>query len=175
MEIEVTINKDHWKKYNKYIYKMKAREVGFGFGNFWVNLIVWCLLVMVFTILYRGLSHHQMHFPTVTFVFVIFVILFVFFIWFFKRFTDACAPSESGLLLGKHRYQFDKKGIKTIGNGYESFLRWSRILDIKTSKELIILFLDTVYAIILPIDQVEDHERFLLEIKNMKSAYDIST
>ena len=170
MDIEIKLTRDHWNEFNRFVNKLRAKQINILFGSFWLNLIAWCVLVLIIMILY-GLTKRRIDAPTAELLFFIFFILFMFFALVLYKHIKALAPSEKGLLLGTHYFIFDEKGIHSKGKGYESFHQWSTVIDIEVSKKLVILFLDTIYAFIIPIDQLDDHKSFLDEIEILRNKY----
>ena len=84
------------------------------------------------------------------------------------RLQKALAPSTHGTFIGKHHFVFNKDGIHSEGKGYRSFHEWNTVKSVERENGVIMCFIDTALAFILPEDQISDPNDFINKLESFK-------
>ena len=153
MKIDIELTLADWRRFNHYLLRRNQRALkGIANGGVAAHLIVFALLTVLFTPLFLYLD--SIHVPTAIFTGMVAVVIMTLFVINLMRLQRALAPSGNGPFVGRHRFVFDAEGIQTTGNGYRSFHEWRTVRSVKRHDGLIMLFLDTSLAFILPEDRL---------------------
>lgn len=156
MEISIKLEADDWRKFQLYIEKELPKTVKSWTDGFWFNVILWTVITLIFLSLFQNSA--KFHWPTAGFVSVIFIVMFALFIFNLVKQRKAYAPSEDGAFIGEHTFIFDEKGIRTKGKGYDGSHNWSIVKRIERVNGMLLIFLDTAYAFVLPESKLENPE-----------------
>lgn len=149
MEIEIELTLADWQRFHRYLLHRKQKTLkGFVSGGARNHLVVFVLLALIFMTLFAYLD--RVHWPTAFFVGTVAIVVMALFLINLLRLQRALAPSEGGPFVGRHRFVFDSQGIHTAGDGYRSFHEWRIVKAVTRNDGLIMLFLDTTLAFILP-------------------------
>jgi hypothetical protein len=167
VEIDIDLKKEDWSRFIKYIQKKKQRDVKGVVNGFWKNMILWCILTIIFIALFKNVG--KLHYPTATFMFVLFAAIGGYYFLHMVQLQKTLAPSENGLFIGKHHFRFDQNGIISESRKAKSHYKWEAILSVVHENDMILLFVDTAYAIVFPEKQVGDPEQFMKQIKELRA------
>lgn len=107
------------------------------------------------------------HWPTAGIVTGILVCIAIMTFFKFKKYYRAYEPDVDGVFIGTHKYKFDEDGIHSYGKGYESRHSWDIVKTIKKEAGMIMLFIDTSAAFIIPEEKVEDSDALFNHISNL--------
>jgi uncharacterized membrane protein len=158
MEVNITYEKNDWLCFQSYLEKEIVKKSRASWDKVLSNLIVWAVIGSVGMFVYRQFNHF--HWPTAGYVFAFCTVIFIFFIRDMNKLKHKFAPTESGVFIGTHKFEFTKEGIKSNGAGYNSFHTWSVVKKIVRENGSIMLFLDTAYAYIFPEHKLDDPNGF---------------
>ena len=165
VEIDIDLRKEDWFSFVKYLQRKKQRGLKGLFTGFWGNMILWCILTLIFMFLFNRLE--KFHYPTAIFMFVLFLAVFGTFLLRMAKLQKALAPSENGIFIGKHHFRFNKNGIFAEGQNAKSHYQWEAILSVVYEEGMVLLFVDTAHAMVFPERQIGDPEGFLQQIKRL--------
>jgi hypothetical protein len=110
-----------------------------------VNIALWAIIGFAFAWLYKGI-----HYPTAAVVSAVFLSGIASGYLIFLRIRKAAEPNLQGVFLGKHSYVFSPRGIEIKGKGYSSNMSWDVIQSVDETNDLLILYVDSSQAIVLP-------------------------
>ncbi len=164
MEIEIDLQKEDWKLYQRYIEKELPKHHKIWMDSFWVNLFVWMVIAIVFMAVFQQISHF--HWPTAISVTVFFVLISALFFFNMLKIRKAFEPLESGVFCGSHKFIFSSQGIVSEGNGYKGYHSWEIVKKIERTSGLILIYLDNVYAYVFPeikLDNPDEFYHYILE------------
>ena len=154
MEFTLKLEKEDWRAFNNYICKKLAAKTKTLFNNFFVNVFAWMIIgfSIVFTIKRLG----GIHWPTAAITAMIFV--FAYFAMFYrnKKARAAFEPMDNGSFCRERTFKFSEEGMST-GDG---IVPWDLILQIERAQGMIILYLDTVSALVFPERKLEHPDKF---------------
>ena len=156
MEISIKLEAEDWRKFQQYLEKELPKTVKPVTGSFGFNVILWTAMTFTFFVIFQNTE--EFHLPTAGFVTVVFILMFGLFIYNLVQQGKAYAPSEDGVFVGEHTFIFDEKGIATKGKGYEGTHRWSIVKRVARANGMILIFMDTAYAYVLPESKLENPE-----------------
>jgi len=156
MEITIELTLDHWKSFQKYLEKERTSSVKNITDNFWFNLFSWMVLAFVFMFIFR--KFNDFHWQSAVFVVGIIILIAIMVIYKSKKIYAAYQPEIGGAFLGTHNLRFDEDGIHSYGKCYESRNGWETVKSIKNEVGLIMLFIDTSVAFIIPKDKVDNSD-----------------
>ena len=117
-----------------------------------MQVVLWGAVAVCFL----GMFGLKESFDWVTFGVTSALFFFLFLAWLVEltRMQHSALPSDHGLTLGRHTYEFSEDGIHAEGQGYESHFDWSSVTRIQETKSQLLLYLDTAFAIVLPKEDV---------------------
>lgn len=78
-------------------------------------------------------------------------------------------PDDDGFLFIEREYWFDDEGIHETSAQGSSLIKWSAVQFIRTDGDLLYLFLDRVYAVIIPARSFaseNESQQFILFVKS---------
>lgn len=156
MEIQITLEKEDWKKYQSYIEREFPKRFKTWMDSFWLNLLIWMVIAFVFMSIYTKVT--TFHWPTAISVGVFFVLIAALFIFNMLRIRKAFEPSEKGTFCGKHDFRFTDHGIESEGDGYRGCHSWEIIKKVERAQDMILIYIDTVYAFVFPEAKLTDPE-----------------
>ena len=148
MHIQITLDKEDWKSFLSHVEKELAKNTKNWTDSILFNVAIWAIIA--FTIMFLIKRSGEVHWPTASGVAALFVIFIIIFFARMVKLRNASAPSEDGIFLGEHEYIFDDDGINSKGKYYESSHKWASVMKIERANGIIIIYLDTLFAFILP-------------------------
>jgi len=165
MEITIELTIDDWNRFQNYLGKKLTSSVKNITDNFWFNLIVWMILGFMFMFVFRRLS--DFHWPSAGFVIGILICIAIMAFYKFKKNYRVYEPAIDGAFVGTHKYRFDEDGIHSYGKGYESKHSWEIVKSIEKEAGLIMLFIDTSAAFIIPEEKVDNPDDLFNHISDL--------
>ena len=153
MEIEIEITADDWKKYHAFVQKRLQKQASRA-GSVRENVLVFGGIIAVFSALMMNLQHFDIR--TAALVAVFFITVFGLTLRQMHRMQSCMAPDPRGPFIGRHRLVFDLMGIHAEGRGYHSFHGWLIVKSVERGNGLIMIFMDTLMACILPEKSLDD-------------------
>lgn len=156
MIIKISLTKQDWLFFNKYLQKKKQKETKSFSNSFIGNLLIFFVIGLAAMFFLDG----QFHLPTAAATCLIFVMIVLQYSLNISKLRKALMPSESGVFVGQHAFEFGEEGISCSGKGYKSFHEWSIVKYLVFEEEYIMIFFDTAYAYIFPVNQIENLEEF---------------
>ena len=154
MEISINLEVKDWKLFQVHLEKELSRSSKSWINNFFVNMFIWAAIAIAILSLFN--SSEGIHWPTASAIFTLFTLLFVVLIFNSIKLKKAFAPSNEGAFVGEHKILFNDKGIKSQGKGYTCTRDWSTVKSIEATDKMIIIYLDTAYALVLPTNKLDD-------------------
>ena len=163
MEIQINIAQDDWLKFQKLTMSNIRKNIKY-FKNILKYLALFFLIVFLcaFTV---GLFRIEIGFNTNILYFFVFIIIFTTIHYNNNKLVAACAPSRDGPLTGQHTLRFDSSGIHENNKLYEGHYSWAAVKEIVHTSGLILIYIDTCFAILIPDDQVGDVATFIKTIE----------
>lgn len=158
MEIEITLEKEDWRRFQSYIEKELYKQKKNWIDGFWVNLVAWAFMTSLFMWAFDKFS--DFHWPTAVFVLAIFILITL--MYFFKvyKIRKAYEPMESGIFCGKHKFIFTDEEIISEGEGYQGRHAWKIVKRVERGNGIILIFLDTIHAYVFPEGKLVDPDGF---------------
>ena len=147
MEVEIDLEQSDWSKYQAYVEKALPAESKNASGKRWMNILLWVLTIL-FLLALNFIEHFD--WPTATFVSLVFISLFGAVIVQLRVASKAFAPAADGVFCGHHKFNFTEDGIASSGRGYHGLHSWKLVKKIVRSEGMILIFLDTIFAYVLP-------------------------
>jgi hypothetical protein len=172
MKITIKLKQEDWNSFQSNIKQSALKTIKNRFNSFWFNLVLWAVIAFVFLTIFENYS--SLHWPSVVSTALFFVLLIALNIYNTKILYTAYEPLEDGILLGDHTFEINKLGIKSTGKGYESLHSWDMVKNIMRTKENVLVFLDTTYAFIFPMRELENPEEFYEYINELHKKHNKS-
>ncbi|WP_196140302.1 YcxB family protein [Aliikangiella sp. G2MR2-5] len=154
MQIEITYEKEDWRKYSGYITSMLPKAVRSPLDKGWVNVLIWLYIGFFIVMILKNLE--SIHAPTAVYEAIFLSSLYLIFRPNKKKLLEAYAPMENGVFIGEHKYTFTDEGIGHTTDGYKGFHSWTNVIKIVRVNGMIMLFVDTESAFIFPEEKIED-------------------
>ncbi len=148
MEIQLTLDKEDWKAFQKYLTKVISKTHAKPINGFWGNLASWIVFAVVF--LYIAKSQYIFHWSTAAFMLLLFFMVAAIFFASMNKMRKAFEPSDSGIFCGTHKFTFSDDGIASEGKNYKGHHSWETVQKVESVPGMILIYLDTAYAYVFP-------------------------
>ena len=168
MEITIDLEQKDWGNYQSYIERALSPEMNVLGKQWWVNVLIWAALTVFFMFLLERMKTFD--WPTAIFVATIFIIVAVLFVVQLVRARKAFLPAEDGVFCGRHTFVFSEQGIASRGHGYQGVHSWDLVRKIVRAQGMILIFLDTVYAYVLPESKLTDPDKLFEHVNTLHRA-----
>ena len=144
-------NQEEYKEFTKFALK-RASGIKSEKKSFWVNLTIWFLLAIVFMFAFQALSTKDFNFDMPTAIVVLLPLLVGVGIYFYEmlKLQKNTLPKVDGFLLTESTLEIKEDGIHASNKYAKSFFKWEAIESVSKNGDVHYLFLDSVYAIIVP-------------------------
>ena len=157
------------KSFQKYI-RQKARPL---LGGVWSNMAIWGVLVFLFVLIFQRWNKFDVE--TAFFVGAIAIAFIGLFIFELLKLNRASFPEPDSWYYKPMSFQFDESGIQcrtVVGN---STTKWEGVQDIVRNNGLILIFIESSQAFVLPEVQLDDADQLVAQIQqwsgiNLKSG-----
>ena len=92
-------------------------------------------------------------------------------------FTDSRRPANQEFIFIRWvwKFKFSEQGISITSEGYKTDCSWGVVKKIERAQGMILLYLDTVYAYILPESKLGDPDDFYAYIKAQHANATVSS
>lgn len=158
MEIEITLEKEDWRRFQSYIEKQLWKQQKNWTDGFWVNIVFWALMAALLMKFFHRFS--EFHWPSGLFVFVIFGLIAIMYFYKANKLRRAFEPMESGGFCGKHKFVFTDEEILSEGEGYQGRHAWKIVKRVERGNGMILVFLDTIHAYVFPEGKLTEPDEF---------------
>lgn len=162
--ILVSLNRTDYIRFSRYCFKnqyfSKKKTSSLPFTLFILFFIVACA---------SAFKYFQATLPIIFISFLLAVLLFITFALRMVQSFNKAIPDDDGFLFLEREYQFDDEGIHETSAQGSSSTKWSAVKFIQTDGGLLYLFLDRVYAIIIPARSFiseNESQQFILFVKS---------
>lgn len=166
MEIKVRIRIEDWRTYLSYINEYSRKNSGARFFSFWTMFFIFVPIGLAYA-LGAKYFHYQIHVPTAICISVFFILIIGVYFYIFAEMQKACDPSEKGMFLGGKKFLFDEDGVKSEGNSFKTEYLWSGVTGIERANGLILIFIDSTAANIIPEADLENPDEVYKHIKKL--------
>lgn len=105
----------------------------------------------------------KLHWPSAVIGAAPFLLLLCAYLFNVSKFKKLTIPNENGIVLGGKTLEFTPDGIKENSSLGHSFFAWTSVEEITENKGNIYIFIDKLYAVIVPasaFNAVEEAEEF---------------
>ena len=153
MQIEIDLDKADWARYQTYVEKTLPAEAKPAVNKRWHTILIWVLTIM-FLLALNFFEHFD--WPTAMFVAAAFVALFGVLLIQLASTRKAFEPAADGVFCGHHRFSFTSEGIASSGRGYRGLHSWNLVKKVVRAEGMILIFLDTIFAYVLPESKLEN-------------------
>lgn len=151
MLITFQLKQEEYKKFNKFALKRLC-------GNksekkpFLRNLLIWFLLAVVFMFFFRAVGDKHFNFDISTAVIVLLPFVVGVGIYFFEmsKYQKSTLPKTDGFILSESKIEINEDGLYVSKEYSSSSFKWSAFESISENGGDYYLFLDNIYAIIVP-------------------------
>jgi hypothetical protein len=145
------LKQEEYKKFAKFALKRACGKKNEK-KSFVLNLIIWFLLAIVFMFVFRAISKKSFNFdiPTAVIVLLPFIIGAGIYLLKMLKLQKGTMPKIDGFLLSKSTIEINADGLQVSKENANSFFKWSVIESIGENDGDYYLFLDNLYAIIVP-------------------------
>jgi len=154
MDIQITLEKEDWKRYQSYIERELPKHLKTWMNSFWVNMLVWMIIAFIFMSIYRQFT--SFHWPTAISVGIFFILIAALFFLNLFKIRKAFEPSEKGSFCGEHFFKFTDQGIESKGSGYKGSHSWAIVKKVERVQGMILIYIDTAYAFVFPESKLID-------------------
>lgn len=154
MNVTLILELEDWRQFQSFLEKDLQKTVRFWWGSHWFTFMFSVSLCLVLLLVLEAFG--GVHWPTAGFITLFLAVVIALHVAHLFKLKQAFAPSDSGIFVGEHRFAFDEDGIRVAGQGYENGLSWDRVQRIERSDGLIMIFLDTAFAYLLPLGKLDD-------------------
>tara|TARA_R110002012_G_C11547354_1_gene602066 strand:- start:104 stop:622 length:519 start_codon:yes stop_codon:yes gene_type:complete len=151
MIITFQLEQKDYKKFTKFALKRACGKKNEK-KSFVLNLIIWFLLAVVFMVVFQAISKKSFNFdiPTAVIVLLPFIIGAGIYLLEVLKLQKGTLPKIDGFLLSKSTIEINEDGLHASKESANSFFKWSVIESISENEGDYYLFLDNLYAIIVP-------------------------
>ena len=168
MQIKVNLQEQDWLAFQRHIARSAAKKNNAGNSKFWKELFTWMAIAIIFTITFQVVG--ALHWPTVVAVSVIFIVLIALYLINLRGIRSAFKPSQEGIFCGEHEFNFHDDGFDVHGKGYHSHMQWCIVKRIERTNGMILMYLDSFQASIIPERDLDNPDELYQFISNKVSA-----
>ena len=163
MELKLKLEKEDWLAFNRYLCKKIAAKNKTVFDNFFINIFLW--MIIGFAIIFTAKQFGGFHWPTAVITSIVFLLFY--FVLFIKqkKLQAAIEPMENGSFCRELEYKISEEGITTR----DGTISWDLILHIERAQGMIMLYLDSAFALIFPEQKLEDPDKFYECVSSLHS------
>lgn len=154
MNIKIKYEKSDWKAFRKCLKGMISTPRRSLLDRIVPAIAFWMVMGIIATFYYEKVT--MFHIPTAILSIVLMMAVFVSQSYRVKRRLKFYEPSENGDFLGEHEFQFEETSFKTISRSSECQYKWDVVLKIERAEGMIMLFVDSARAFILPENQLDN-------------------
>jgi hypothetical protein len=163
MEFKLKLEKEDWRAFNGYLFKKLSAKNKTVFDNFFINVSVW--MTIGFVIMYTAKQFGGLHWPTAAITSIVFLLLYSLIFAKHKKLQTAIEPMENGSFCRELTYKFSEEGISTK----DGIVSWDLILQIERAEGMIMLYLDTAFALVFPEQKLEQPDEFYDYVSSLHS------
>ncbi|EOD8958304.1 YcxB family protein [Providencia stuartii] len=161
--IKVKLERNEYVRFNNYCYKNDY----FSENSAWdKSLIVMAVVFFIAFIVAFQLLNITLFQLTIAFIIASFLFLFIA-VRLLKTFNRAI-PDEGGYLFCEKEYRFDEIGLHEVSKYGNALIKWESFKFVRTDGDLLYLFIDRVFAIIIParcFASTEESQQFVRMVK----------
>ncbi len=175
MEVQLTLDKNDWVRYQHHIKGILGQRAKNRASGFWADLLINVVLLSFFVLVVIPylVPDTGLHRPTVI---SLFSIIAAGILWRYFKNRQIDMPAEQGLFYRQRRFHFSETGVRIEGRGFNCCYSWSVIQSIEHTEGMILLWLDTADALLLPDTRLTNPEALFnhisLEYNKSHSAAD---
>ncbi|MEQ5315622.1 YcxB family protein [Providencia vermicola] len=166
--ILVSLNRTDYIRFSRYCFKNKY------FSKKKTSSLPFTLFIFVFIVACASaFRYFQATLPIIFISFLLAVLLFITFTLRIVQSFNKAIPDDDGFLFIEREYRFDDEGMHETSNQGSSSIKWSAVQFIRTDGDLLYLFLDRVYAVIIParsFTSEQESQQFILFVKSKISS-----
>lgn len=163
MEFKLELGKEDWRAFNGYLCKKVSAKNKTIFDNFFINVSVW--MIIGFVIIFTTKQYGGFHWPTAAVTSIVFIFLYLVIFIKHKKLQAALEPMDNGSFCRELTYKISQEGISTE----DGTISWDLILRIERAQGMIMLYLDTAFALIFPEQKLEHPDKFYDYISSLHS------
>lgn len=165
IQVTITLEEDDWFAFQFYLEKTLAKDVKPRNTGAWFYMLMGSVIAVI--VMFVFLLGPAIDGYTAGIVSAVFIALVFGFVLYVKKLRWLSAPAQGGIFTGEHHFVFDQDGIDSKGKGCSAHHDWSAVLRIARGSGLIMIFLDTTFALVFPEKKLDDPDRFFGQL----SAY----
>lgn len=154
MNVTLKLELEDWRQFQSFLEKDLQKSVKSWWNGHWFTFLFsvsLCLAILLALEAFGGI-----HWPTAGSVALLLAMVIGLHVAHLFKLRQAFSPSDSGIFVGEHRFDFGEDGIKIAGQDYETWLSWDRVQRIERSDDMIMIFLDTAFAYLFPVSKLDD-------------------
>ena len=167
MQIEIDLEKADWAKYQTYVEKRLPAQASLAVNKRWRTILIWLLTIM-FLLALNFVRHFD--WPTALFVAAVFIALFGVVLIQLASVRKAFEPAADGVFCGHHKFTFTDEGIASSGRGYHGLHSWNLVKKVIRAEGMILIFLDTIFAYVLPESKLADPDALFEHVTQQYQA-----
>lgn len=165
--ISVILNRADYMKFSRYSHKNHY------FTKDKTNNLPFLVLVMIFVVAcVFTFRYFNATLPIIFTSFLLAVLLFITFALRLVQVLNKAIPDDNGFLFTEREYCIDEEGIHEKSIHGTSLIKWSAVQYIRTDGDLLYLYLDRIYAIIIPARSFASEQASQQFIQYVKSKID---
>ncbi|MFY8273564.1 YcxB family protein [Pseudoalteromonas sp. SSDWG2] len=171
MLITFRIQKDEYKKFTKFALKRASGNKSEK-KSFLASFAIWLLMAIVFMFIFLALGTKGFDFDIATAVVVLLPILVGVGVYFYEmlKIQKHALPKEDGFLLSESTVELKEDGLHASKDCATSFFSWKVVESISVNDGDYYLFIDNMYAIIIP-NSAFKNENEAIEFKGLIKKY----
>lgn len=151
MLITFRIQQDDYKKFSKFALKRASNKTSEK-KSFIASFMIWFLVTIVFMLIFQVVDKKSFDFDIPTAVIVLLPFLVGIGIYFAEilKVQRNTLPTDNGFLLSESTIEIKDDGLQVLKDCATSFFSWEAIESVSVNDGDYYLFLDNMYAIIIP-------------------------
>ena len=120
--------------------------------SFLVNFVIWFLVAIVFMFIFQTIGKSDFNFDLSTAIIVLLPVLVGVSVYFYEmqKIQKNILPKVDGFLLSESTIEIREDGLHASKEHATSFFNWNSIESVSENNGDFYLFLDNIYAIIIP-------------------------
>lgn len=154
MELSFKLTRDDYLEFIKHTYARMAKIGNLNTKLFIINMFIWAAVTIGFISIYKVFQTTQgdelIHLSIFLVFWSIAAIAVFSSIYYERKYYMYHSLNDDGLFFKNQRVEVSEEGYRVITGGTESFYKWTAILQIENTKNLICMYLDNNQALLIP-------------------------
>ena len=160
MEAAINLGLKEWNDFNYYLEQSFADQSKTNWMAILSRVLLWFLIAFIFLITFQLRLTPQL--VPVAVVAGLAAASYLLQSIRVQKIIALFTPSATGTFCGPVKFYFGQQKLEIVGEGHGGHINWTSVKKIEKDENLIMIFIDTAMAYVLPVEQLHDPEALYL-------------